>query len=352
MKTLLVGNRFQSYIQESFISNSEINIHDIYSLDIMTPRGYDLIIWDGNPIYPVKDKGCVLICVGNDNVGESLSKVFQMKANAVILIKDESYDLVDALGNLWCRTSDPVELLNFVMKLYEWTKESIRRESMKSDVYIPYDVNSIVPDMNEFCNIIHDVSDMVENERGGRYFGNASTRCSKMFPSIRSHYDNEKWQHFQYILVSKRNISKDRIQPSDFIVTRYGSTGDSESTSVGKILYFGEDKPSVDTPSQINLYKEYPNINFMIHGHAYISSEFLDRNIILMTDKYCSCGDLREVYQIEKYIQHKDCDFFILNLRNHGFIIGTDTIERMRKIIGDERTKFIYRNIGEETIKL
>jgi len=357
MNTLFVGYRFKGYIENSFIpKESKIDILFDQSLILeveMPPKttGYDLIIWDsGLPVE--KDKGSVLICVGNDNIGESLSRVFRLKANAVICITDGLYELVDALGNLWCRTSDGVELLNNILRLYKWTKSSIRKETMKSDAYIPYSVDNI-PDLNNFCELIRSVSDKVENERGGRYFGNASTRCAKMFPSIRSREDDRKTSKlFQYILVSKRNIAKDRIQPEDFVVTQYGGRDDSESSSAGKILYYGYDKPSVDTPSQIWLYNYFPKINYMIHGHAYISSEFLGVNLIHITDKYCSCGDLREVEQIKKYIQHEDCDFFIINLTNHGFIIATDTLENMKNIIEDKNTNFIYRNIGKEIPKI
>lgn len=344
MNILLVGDRFKNHIQESFLSeNSDVEILDMLDLEIMTPKGYNLIIWENdNFVCPTKDKGCVLISVGNDNVGESLSDAFKMKANAVILIKGNIYELVDALGNLWCRTSDIVELLNNIFRLYNWNKKSIRVESVKSNSYVPYDTN-LVPDLKKFCEIIRKVSDKVENERGGRYFGNASTRCSKMFPSVRSRYD---WKKFQFVLVSKRNISKEKIQPDDFVVTSMGNS----SETAGKILYYGDDKPSVDTPGQIELYYEFPKINFMIHGHAYISHEFLDWNLINFTEKYCSCGDLREISQIKRCVTHNDCDFFVVNLINHGFIIATDTIERMEQIVND--TNFIYRNIGEEIVKI
>jgi hypothetical protein len=285
-----------------------------------------------------------------------LTRVFQIKANAVICIKDSIFELIDALGNLWCRTSDEVELLNNIVRLYKWTESSSRKESMKSDAYVPYTIDNI-PDLKDFCKIIRSVSDKVENERGGRYFGNASTRCSKMFPSIRSKVDDNRplspvSKLFQYILVSKRNISKDKIQPEDFIVSQYGGRGDSESTSVGKILYYGDDKPSVDTPSQIWLYNDFPKINYMIHGHSYINCKFLDLNLVRTTEKYCSCGDIREVGQIKKIVTNPDCDFFIVNLTNHGFIIATDTLERMRDIVEHNDTSFVYRKIGEEIPKL
>lgn len=340
MKTLLVSKHFETYIFD-FLTKSEIHVFDELSLEIMTPKGYNLIIWDTNrDIYPVKDKGSVLICVSRDDVGVALSKVFEVRANAVIIINTDSYDLVDALGNLWCRTTNPVELLKSVFDLYDWNRNSVRKESVRSDGYVPYGIN--IPMMDDFCEIIRDVSDKVEKGRGGRYFGNASTRCSKMFPSIRSGHDPKTGKSlsdlFQYILVSKRNILKDKIKPHDFVVTRYGTS----SEDVGKVIYFGEDKPSVDTPSQIWLYKEFPNINFMIHGHAYLKSKYWT----VETKKYCSCGDLREVSQVVDCVKFDDSTWFIINLKNHGFIIGTETLERMKEIV--DGTEFIYRNIGEE----
>lgn len=75
-------------------------------------------------------------------------------------------------------------------------------------------------------------------------------------------------------------------------------------------------------------------------------------NLVKITNKYCSCGDLREVEQVKKFVLREDCDLFIVNLTNHGFIIGTDTLEMMKRIVEHKDTHFIYRNIGEEIPKL
>lgn len=341
MKTLIFSHRFYFPAFDSDLHSDEINIcvHEGENT-----KGYNLIIWDSES--PVKkDKGTVLICVSrpDDSIGDSLKKVFQNRANGVICPINGVYHLVDALGNLWGKTNDETELLNKVYRLYFWTRLSIRKESIKSESYTPYNSPENSPEIRLFCDIIRSVSDKVENERGGRYFGNASTRCSKMFPSIRSRYD-DKSNLFQYVLVSKRNVPKDRIKPEDFVITQFGSS----SENVGKVLYYGDDKPSVDTPSQIWLYNEFPNINYIIHGHAYIRSDFLDHNLIPKTEKYCSCGDLREVEEIKKVINNKESEFFIVNLINHGFIIATDTLSRMKDIVEHNQTEFIYRKIGEE----
>jgi hypothetical protein len=88
----------------------------------------------------------------------------------------------------------------------------------------------------------------------------------------------------------------------------------------------------------------------MIHGHAYIAEK-------PTTNRYCSCGDLREFTEINKVIKRNipylsewvnDKTFFVINLRNHGFIIATESLERMRKIVNE--SNFIYREIGEEWI--
>ena len=351
MKTILVGYRFEDHISNSLISKeSEIDIFDMLDIRIMTPKGYNLIIWENDTfLCPVKDKGSVLIYVSEGTIGDSLSDVFKMKANAVILVNGSNYDLVDALGNLWCRTSDPIELLNNVLRLYNWTKSSIRKQSIIADSYVPFDVRT-APDLKRFCDVIKTVSSLVENERGGRYFGNASTRCSKMFPSIRRRKNNGKSSLGDYILVSKRNVSKEKIEPEDFVVAKLNIS--LQDSNPNMIMYFGEDKPSVDTPSQIWLYNEYPNINYMIHGHAYVNSDFLGVNLINTTDEYCSCGDLREVTQIKKIVRQSDCDFFIINLINHGFIIATETLETMENFVNHKDTHFVYRNIGEEIVNI
>jgi len=301
---------------------SKIFDDNIIKQSIISKYKDDIIILDDINI--TKDKGSVLIYVSNDDIGQSLSNVFRYKANAVILCKDDKFDLVDALGNLWCRTNNKVKLLDTIFKLYQWNKSSIRKESVQiTDIEVP---NFNIEKMNDFCKIVHDVSNKVENERGIRFFGNTSTRCSIMFPSFKS----------KNILVSKRNISKKKIQPEDFVITEFENNN---------IKFHGEHKPSVDTPGQILLYQKFKNINFMIHGHAYIKSDIFTYN---KTKNYCSCGDLREVDEIINSIQNINVEYFIVNLKNHGFIIGTNTIEKMKEIVIS--SSFIYREIGEEKI--
>jgi hypothetical protein len=140
-----------------------------------------------------------------------------------------------------------------------------------------------------------------------RYFGNCSTRCMSTFPSIRCN---------EHYLFSPRNINKTEITPDDMVL-------------VNEDGYVGNKKPSVDTPIQIEIYKKFTNINYMIHGHAFFNQSAPS------TEHYFPCGDLREVYEIFTLV-YTDTDFFAINLKNHGFLIGSKTVEKMENFLNQE----------------
>ena len=53
-----------------------------------------------------------------------------------------------------------------------------------------------------------------------------------------------------------------------------------------------------------------------------------------------------EFLSIDKIEKCFDRDIFIINLKNHGFVIATETLEEMREIV--EKSKFIYRTMEEK----
>lgn len=305
---------------------------------------YDLVVWmpnvsnDVKKEYPRKKTGSVLICskVLHDgrNTGDAVARIFKMNANAVITINTGSEDsftfnLVDALGNLWIETTDIHELSSSIEALAYWTKQSKRKNSKYTDKN--FFENKEVED--KFCEIVKTISQKVENERGGRYFGNASTRCSFMFPTSKL---NSGLPHFPggnvFIHVSGRNMPKDHLKPDDFVPVYEID---------GEILYEKETvKPSVDAPVQLELYKKFPNINFMIHGHAYIKGA-------KMTSHYYPCGDLREVDSIMEVLETEQAlKTSGLNLKNHGFIIFAEDLESLEKYV--KETEFEYRQLEEK----
>ena len=105
-----------------------------------------------------------------------------------------------------------------------------------------------------------------------------------------------------------------------------------------EIIYIGDKKPSVDTPIQSFLYNNYKCINFLIHGHAYIEGA-------IFTDSYYPCGDIREFLELKQFISFHSTTFKI-NLKNHGFIIGSDTIENLETLINN--SLFKYRELPEQ----
>jgi hypothetical protein len=308
-------------------------------------NGYDLIIWMPNvpnqedKVYPKKDKGAVLICSKNltGNLREprtdhhrtevdAVSRIFTMKGNAVIAISTSQathtrisstyilqFKLIDALGNVWIDSEHTKELANGIKAFYEWTANSTRVESKPLYEH---------DDMMQLLEINKQIADRLEKERG-RYFGNLSTRCFKLFPSGRQ----QNW-----ILVSRRNVDKKRLTIEDMVPT---------VLNAGRINYLGFNKPSVDTPIQMGLYNRFRDINYMIHGHAYIADG------APTTEHYFPCGDLRELSEITSLIETtKDQNKGAINLINHGFLIYSQNINELQ-IIADN-VKLINRKVGIE----
>ena len=252
-----------------------------------------------------KNKGSVLICskvLRYDNQSEdeaimgAINTIFKMHGNAVIALDKRGdrvrFLLIDALGNLWTDTKEIPALANAIQRFLKWNQSVVRMGS--KTVPLPLGLEKL-------CSINRSVATQVANSQGQRYFGNSSTRCSHMFPSARGEGS---------ILISKRNISKKTITPDDFVKCYLGGKG---------VMYEGVDKPSIDAPIQLTLYRRFPWINYMIHGHAYIKDAECTKN-------YCVCGDLREVKEI------LECtDDEVMNLKNHGFLIMASSIQELEK---------------------
>ena len=337
-KVIIIGDDFGDIPKSSSVvkklseslSCDSLNGGTIDDLTNVKLYDYDLILWLANVSnneekhYPRKRMGSVLICskVIHDDVTDvdAVSRIFKMNGNAVISIRTSekpfTFKLIDALGNVWCDTSDLQLLCDTISKFYDFTKSSIRYntisvsdEKLQLTNYQPFiSLNKLVADKSEAM--------------GGRYFGNCSTRCEKMFPSAR---------YGKKFLVSKRNVDKSRISCDDMVMVNLnGET----------VEYNGLNKPSVDTPIQLKLYQLYPCIKYMIHGHFYIEGA-------PFTEHYNLCGDVREVQSIVDIITKtgKDMDG-VINLKNHGFLMYASSIFELVTLI--RNSKFIKRQIGEE----
>ncbi len=334
MKTIVVGGNYglskKSTIIQLLGESLNANIHNGGSMEDLkniSIQGYELVIWMPDisnreeKIYPKKDKGAVLICskVLRDDRSEvdAVSRIFAMRGNAVIAIdlsqNPYHFKLIDALGNVWADSPSLDTLIDGIKKIYQWTIRSIRRGSKSL-----YEDKS---DLLQLMNINKQIADTLEEQRG-RYFGNLSTRCFKLFPSGR--------QLQNWILVSRRNVSKKRLTIDDMIPVIVIS---------GQFKYISLYKPSVDTPIQMTLYNVYPYLNFMIHGHAHVVDA-------PTTEYYYPCGDLREVAEIIELIQYTKKG--VINLKNHGFLMYSQYIHELQTIAN--KAKLINRTVGDDLV--
>jgi len=314
VKTLIVGGDIKTQKPSSIIHKLSEEFRDVNTvLNGTLPKsitGYDLTLWFPNipneeeKNYPVKDKGSVLICSkvireGRTEV-DAVSRIFDIHGNAVVCIykhkhKNFSFQLIDALGNSWVHTDSLRLLLKSILEFYEWSKGQIRMSFIESTGIVKPSIS--LP--KQFVELNTKVADKIESKLGARYFGNFSTRCMKLFPSIR------QITHDTY-LFSPRNIDKKRLSTEDFVL-------------VTPPYYYGNRMYSVDSPCQMYIYRQFDDINYMIHGHAYIKHA-------KFTESYYPCGDLREVEEIAKLFR---TGARVINLKNHGFLIAAEDLRVM-----------------------
>ena len=150
-----------------------------------------------------------------------------------------------------------------------------------------------------------------------RFVGNASlrfktpTRCMNGFPAVRKD---------GYVLISRRNVDKTGISEKDFVPCFLDDDGN--------VAFGGENKPSVDSPVQLRLFKELPNIDYILHGHCYVKGA-------PMTSLAIPCGAVEEVAETIHCIKdcYNTCDgkFYTVNLKGHGCLImaGADELDKM-----------------------
>lgn len=294
----------------------------------------DLTLWmpnidnENDKQYPKKKIGSVLICSKVMREGykeaDAVSRIFKMGGNAVIAIyvSEESgkrtftFQLIDALGNTWYKGDCISTLCVNIIKFHIFTKYSHRARSVKYD-NVMKPVNK-AEDCQGLLDINNSLANRIQLSCGVRFFGNISTRCQKLFPSTRVE---------TAMLVSPRNTDKSELTPDQMVVTFFKELPDST------VYYVGDRKPSVDTPSQLMIYEGCKEINFMIHGHAFIKDA-------PTTETYYLCGDTRENREVLKIIGQSDVRHGAINLKNHGFLIYADTLENLKKVA--DESEFFY----------
>jgi hypothetical protein len=314
-----------------------VNGGTLYELENIDIEPYDLVMWMANvdnkepKKYPQKAKGSVLVIskliTGDRTEMDAVARIFGMKANAVVGIRYSpegpgdngkhrfKFKLMDALGNLWAETEDVKELADGILAFNHWTTGSKRVGTSRF-------YNDDLAEVVELNKVVADKFEKVKS----RYFGNVSTRCMKMSPTKRAKNNT--------VFVSRRNVSKQRLMVDDMVLAFY-----DESQN---IKYVGDHKPSVDTPIQLAVYEQVPQVNYMIHGHAYVQ-------YARFTTHYFTCGDMGEVDEVVSLMLDERKRHGVINLRNHGFLIYADTLENLRYEVN--RAELTQREIGFERVQ-
>ena len=285
---------------------------------------YKYVIWWANvpndqpKIRNVKDinSKCILITSKrNDNekygFAELINRALGAKANLCVEFSkwNDIYQmrLFDPLGNLWYKGMNITDMTKVMISRMEFLAGITRQGCVHEEGNIE------IPDETEFFDIVKHYGDifhdLIQPDKGvTRYLGNATFRCQRGFPSFRK---SDK------IFVSQRNVDKRYIDKDAFVPVKLDN---------GVLKYYGDHKPSVDTPIQTRLYNLLPNINYMIHAHVYIKdAPFTVHNI--------PCGGIEEVMEIMDVIgvdMYKD--FYAINLIGHGCIVMAKTAKQLKNL--------------------
>jgi ribulose-5-phosphate 4-epimerase/fuculose-1-phosphate aldolase len=297
--------------------------YDLLEVLLEESKHFDYVIWWANvlndkpKIRNVKDvnpRAMLVTSKRNDNnkysFAELINRALGSKANLCVQfskVEDRfTMMLFDPLGNSWYSGDSIPKLYHAMAERLKYLKSITRQGCVHTDDNIE------IPDEREFFDIVRNYADTFHelikpDSAVTRFLGNSSFRCQRGFPSFRKD---------DMIFVSRRNVDKRFIDKSAFVPVKL----EDDTT----LYYYGDSKPSVDTPIQARLYKLLPNINYMIHAHVYISGAPFTKSMI-------PCGGLEEVEEVMTVIgDDTEEDFYAINLIGHGCIVMAKDVEQLK----------------------
>lgn len=348
MKILLVGGTFDyaggkpSGMVEHFIhyiqsARHEMDcynggfIDELHHNILPSATNYEVVIWMPNVpndapkmrnVKEINPKTILISSKRNDDnkyaFSELINRALQQKSNLVIeFSKQESgvFNMMvfDPLGTQYYNGENidamMLQLLRRAEELTHFTRVPSAQVGEAKEA----------PDQPAFFEFARGCSDIFHNlinpDAGvTRFLGNMSFRCQNGFPSYRGNDG--------LIYVSRRNVDKRYINAASFVATYCGENGE--------VCYYGEYKPSVDTPIQQRLYELFPQMNYMLHAHCYI--ELPDT---VRTARPVPCGALEEVQEIinaTMYNGMQDNKLITINLVGHGSIIMAASMDEITRI--------------------
>ena len=240
-----------------------------------------------------------------------LQHALKIKSNLILefIQKDKRYfgRVEDSLGNEFLEYNDNFTLLGKVIKKSVDELDNFTRahsESVGEKLETP-DKMEFFEIVKEYAQTFHDLL-YPASKSTERFLGNASFRCESGFPSFK---------HGNNIFVSRRNVDKRFISKDSFIAVK----------EILPVRYFGDLKPSVDTPIQLKLYEYYPKVNYAIHSHTYIKDA-------PFTSKIIPCGALEEADEIISLFPEREKGTIYANLKGHGSIALSSSLEKLKNI--------------------
>lgn len=336
-------------------------VEDLHTEVLPSVVDFDIVLWFANvandevksrDVKAINPKAILITSKRNDNekysFAELISRALAIKANLTVEFSKRgtafNMMLFDPLGNVFYDGFDVVELcknlINRAKQLLSFTRVPTIKEQVSS---VP-----AVPNEKEFFSFAHDCADIFHNlirpaKGTDRFLGNMSFRCQNGFPSFKG--DNG------VIYVSRRNVDKSGIDATSFVPT-YLDTDN-------QVKYFGDSKPSVDTPIQLRLYKLFPWAKYMIHAHCYVDTSSIKESLMFSTVNPIPCGALEEVNEIsELYAMYSAklwdpyCMFtprlLAINLAGHGCILIANDIDILKELQKHRNNCFISRPMPEK----
>jgi hypothetical protein len=319
---------------------------------------YKVVLWFANvsndedklrDVKALNPKAILITSKRNDNnkytFAELISRALAIKANLTIEFSKEedklfNMMLFDPLGNVFYDGFDVAELCDRLLcrtnQLLHFTRVPTVQEVLPP---VPE-----VPKETEFFEFAHNCADIFHNlirpaKGTERFLGNMSFRCQNGFPSFRGENG--------IIYVSRRNVDKSDIKAASFVPVYLDEWNTTK--------YYGENKPSVDTPVQLRLYKLFPWANYMLHAHCYVDTTGIPDTLMLRTLSPVPCGALEEVGEIYQVIPGDSISDFneqaprllVINLRGHGCILIAKDVEIFKELQKHKDNCFVQRTMPE-----
>ena len=341
-------------IQTTFYNGG--NVIDLHEKILPSVIDYNIVIWFANvpndevkirDVKAINPKTILITSKRNDDnkytFAELITRALSIKANLTVEFSkgDRAFNMMvfDPLGNVFY---DGVEFEKMVYALVTRMKKLVAFTRVPSVQDTVSDA-PVVPVEADFFKFAHECADIFHNlirpaKGTERFLGNMSFRCQNGFPSFRGENG--------IVFVSRRNVDKSDINEKSFVPTYL----DENET----VKYFGEAKPSVDTPVQLRLYNIFPWANYMLHAHCFTAIDCNTEGFVMYKTKHpVPCGAIEEVAEICDAIgdvEELNCSnprLVAINLVGHGCILMANDVTAFEELSYEKDKSFVARKMPE-----